>query len=107
MNARQFRFVIFFLCAVLLLIATGCENQSKKAELDKCKATVKTQEQNKEIVREIFAAIDGDINKLGVLLSDDFSLYVSGTLLPYKKEDLIKLRYLPSLSFLILDSASS
>jgi predicted ester cyclase len=92
MNARQFRFVIFFLCAVLLLIATGCENQSKKAELDKCKATVKTQEQNKEIVREIFAAIDGDINKLGVLLSDDFSLYVSGTLQPYKKEDLIKLR---------------
>ena len=71
---------------------SSCQDKQTKDELAKFKAATITQDNNKEIVREIIASIDGDINKLGNLLSDDFSLYVSGTLQPYKKEDLIKAR---------------
>jgi predicted ester cyclase len=90
MKTRLIVLVLLIICSVSML--NSCQAKLTKDELAKFKAATITQDNNKEIVREIIASIDGDINNLGNLLSDDFALYVSGTLQPYKKEDLIKAR---------------
>ena len=80
---------IFF--AALIFISTGCQNQSEKVELDKLKATVTIQDQNKEIVREFFTAIDNqNFDKLTELLSEDFSLNAAGLDKPWNKDDVFK-----------------
>jgi len=93
MKTRQLKFVIAIILTSLLFVAIGCQNQADKAELDKFKATAQIQEQNKEIVREVFNSIDsGDLNKPGNLLSDDFALYSPGSTQPWQKEALYKAR---------------
>ena len=49
-------FIMFFIAIFSIMI--GCQNQSQKAELDKYKATIKTQEENKTIAHDFFAAVD-------------------------------------------------
>jgi len=91
MKTLQLKFISYICFAVLLFLTIGCQNQSEKAELDKFKATVKTQEQNKTIVRDFFAAIDKqDINKLNELLSEDFTLSGAGMDKPWTKDDVFK-----------------
>jgi len=91
MKTLQLRFVSNLLFAALLIVVTGCQNQSEKAELDKFKATVKTQEQNKIIIRALFAAIDKqDFDKLNELLSEDFALSAAGLDKPWTKDDVFK-----------------
>jgi len=93
MKTSQLKFVNAIILTSLLFVAIGCQNQADKVELEKFKATVQIQEQNKEIVREVFNSIDsGDLNKLGNLLSDDFALYPPGSTQPWQKEALYKAR---------------
>ena len=76
MKTSQLQFVNTIFLASFLFVAVGCQSQADKTELDKFRATTRIQEQNKEIVREVFSAIDsGDLDKLGSLLSDDFALF--------------------------------
>jgi predicted ester cyclase len=64
---------------ILFCFAVACQNKAKKAELEKFKAQAKVEEQNKEVVRNFFAAIDkNDFGKLKELSSDDFSLKAPG-----------------------------
>ena len=93
MKTSQFKLVNAIFLASSLFLAIGCQNQAGKAELDKFKATAQIQEQNKEIVREVFNAIDsGDLVKLGNLLSEDFALYPPGSQQPWRKEALYQAR---------------
>ena len=82
-------FAGFFTAVFVIMI--GCQNQSQKAELDKYKATIKMQEQNKTIVREFFASVDmQDFNKLNEILSEDFKLNAYGLEKPWTKDDVFK-----------------
>jgi ketosteroid isomerase-like protein len=74
----------------LILLDTGCRNQTKTAELNKFKTAEEIQNRNKELARQVFDAIDkNDFDKLNVLLSDDFILSAPGSPQPWKKVDLI------------------
>ena len=66
---------------VLLLCFTfGCQNKAEKAELEKARAQKATEEQNKQIARDFFAAIDRqDFSKLKELMADDFALSDPGS----------------------------
>ena len=91
MKTLQFKFVSAFSFVALLFVASGCQNQSEKAELDRFKTTIKTQEQNKTIVRDFFAAIDRqDFDKLNTLISEDFTLTAAGLEKPWTKDDVYK-----------------
>jgi predicted ester cyclase len=82
-------FIMFFI--VIFSIMIGCQNQSQKAELDKYKATIRTQEENKTIARNFFATVDKqDFNKLNEILSDDFKLNAPGLEKPWTKDDVFK-----------------
>jgi predicted ester cyclase len=91
MKTSRNRFISSILFASLLFVSTGCQNQSEKTELNKLKATVKIQDQNKETVRQLFTAIDNqNFDKLNELFSDDFSLSAEGLDKPWKKEDVFQ-----------------
>jgi|WetSurMetagenome_2_1015567.scaffolds.fasta_scaffold111281_1 predicted ester cyclase len=91
MKILQFRFVSAILLVALLLVASGCQSQSEKAELDRFKAIFKAQEQNKTIVRDFFVAVDRqDFDKLNALLSEDFTLTAAGLEKPWTKDDVFK-----------------
>jgi steroid delta-isomerase-like uncharacterized protein len=65
--------------AVLLCFTFACRNKAEKSELEKFRALVRIEEQNKEVVRKVFTAIDiNDFDKLRELASDDFSLNSAG-----------------------------
>lgn len=72
--------LLFVVSLVILLCFTfSCQNKAEKAELEKFRARAKLEEQNKEVVRNFFAAIDkNDFGKLKELSSDDFSLMAPG-----------------------------
>jgi ketosteroid isomerase-like protein len=54
----------------------------------KITGTGEIRDQNKDIVRDFFAAVDNqDFVKLHELLADDFMLYVPGVMHPMTKED--------------------
>jgi steroid delta-isomerase-like uncharacterized protein len=74
----------------LIFLSSGCRNQTEKNELNKYKTTADIQNRNKEIARQVFAAIDkNDFDKLNELLTDDFTLSAPGSPQPWKKDDLI------------------
>jgi len=63
----------------LLCLAFGCQDKAAMAELEEFKAQAALEEQNKEIAKELFAAIDeGNFDKLKELFADEFSLKVPG-----------------------------
>src|SRR4030042_2990206 len=64
---------------LLLCFVFACQDKAAMAELEKFRAKVKVEEQNKKVVRNVFAAIDmNDFDKLRELASDDFSLNSAG-----------------------------
>jgi steroid delta-isomerase-like uncharacterized protein len=70
----------------------GCQNQSDKEVLEKYKAQSKIEKQNKEIAKEVFAAIDkNDFEKLKQLLADDYVLKVPGLTEPITRDQIFEL----------------
>jgi predicted ester cyclase len=77
--------------AILIFLSISCQDQAEKAELNKFKAAAKILDQNKEIVREVFTAIDnGNFDKLRELFADDFTLNAPGVLQPWKQDDIFQ-----------------
>ena len=68
------------LCMVLPLVLilcfiVGCQDKEAMAELEAMKAQTEVEKQNKELVKELFAAIDaGNFDKLKELFADDFCM---------------------------------
>jgi steroid delta-isomerase-like uncharacterized protein len=76
---------------VLLCFTFACQNKAEKAELEKIKAMAKTEAQNKDIVRDFFAAIDkGNLDRVKELIADDFALYAPGLAEPWGADNLIQ-----------------
>jgi predicted ester cyclase len=72
--------LIYIVPLVLLFCFTiACQDKAAMAELEKYKAQAKVEEQNKEVVRNFFAALDkNNFVVLKELLSDDFALQAPG-----------------------------
>jgi steroid delta-isomerase-like uncharacterized protein len=82
---------LLFILPLALCFIISCQESSVKSELEKYKSNESICELNKEIVRELLAAIDkNDFDKLHGLLNDDFSLNVPGLEQPMQKDDLDK-----------------
>jgi predicted ester cyclase len=69
-----------YFCAVplvlLLCFGFACQDKAAMAELEKFKVQAKVEEQNKELARSLFSAIDAnDFDKLRDLMTDDFKLF--------------------------------
>ena len=91
MKTIQLKIATAILMTTLVVIICGCQNQTSKVELDKFKSIAQVQNQNKEIVREFFSAIDGNkFDKLNELFSNDFGLKAPGIETPWKKEDVFQ-----------------
>jgi ketosteroid isomerase-like protein len=85
---KHFNYLSIVLLTLIICLAIGCTD---KSELEKFKANAQTQEQNKEIVRNLFAAVDkNDFDKIKSYLADDFTLEAAGLNQPWKQEDLIE-----------------
>jgi steroid delta-isomerase-like uncharacterized protein len=83
------------LCIVPLVLAfcftIACQDKAAMAELEKYKAQAKVEEQNKEICRNFFAAIDkNDFEKLKELSSADFSFREPGVAEPIGLDAIIQ-----------------
>jgi len=85
------KFLLVIPLVFLLCFTFSCQNKAEKAELEKFKAQAKVEEQNKEVVQNVFAAIDmNDFDKLKELASDDFSLSSAGQPKPLGLDRAIK-----------------
>ena len=83
--------LVISLC-FLLCFNISCQNQEAMAELEEFKAQAEVEEQNKEIAKVIFTAIDaGDFDRLNELFADDFALDVPGLPEPLRKDMLFQL----------------
>lgn len=84
------KFPLSIIAAVILLcFSVSCQNKAEKAELEKVKAQKATEEQNKQVARDFFAAIDRqDFTKLKELLAGDFALSDPGSPAPLNAETL-------------------
>ena len=77
---------------ILLCFTFSCQKQEAKAELEEFRAQAKVEEQNKEIVRDVFSAIDaGDFDRLNELFADDFAVDAPGLPEPLRKDMLFQL----------------
>lgn len=91
MKTMHLKIATAILMTTFFVIICGCQNQTSKVELDKFKSIAQVQNQNKEIVREFFSAIDGNkFDRLNELFSNDFSLKAPGVETPWKKEDVFQ-----------------
>jgi ketosteroid isomerase-like protein len=91
MKTMHLKFIIAISMTTLFVVMIGCQNQTRKVELDKFKSIAQVQNQNKEIVREVFSAIDGNkFDKLNELFSNDFGLKAPGIEIPWKKNDVFQ-----------------
>jgi predicted ester cyclase len=73
------RFLIVIPLTILLGLSSSCQDKTTKAEREKVMIQAQTEARNKEIVRQIFSAIDkSDFERLKELLSDDFTLKAPG-----------------------------
>jgi predicted ester cyclase len=91
MKPSKLKFVSAILLALSIFFNIGCQNQTEKAELDNFKSLTQLQNKNKEIVREVFTAIDNnDFDKLNELFSNDFGLKAPGLDTPWKKDDVFQ-----------------
>ena len=84
------KFPLSIIAVVILLCFTvSCHHKAEKAELEKVKAQKATEEQNKQVARDFFAAIDRqDFTKLKELLADDFALDDPGSPVPLHADNL-------------------
>jgi len=77
--------------AILLGFAFGCQNKAEKAELEKFRAQAKVEEQNKELVRNFFSAIDkSDFAKIQELSAAEFGFRAPGLPGPIAVEGIIQ-----------------
>ena len=77
--------------ALIFCFMVGCQDKEAMAELEAFKAQAEVEEQNKELSKEVFAAIDaGNFDKLKELFADDFSLKVPGYAEPWGTDMLFK-----------------
>jgi steroid delta-isomerase-like uncharacterized protein len=91
MKTMHLKFISAISMTTLFVVMIGCQNQARKVELDKFKSIAQVQNQNKEIVREFFSAIDGNkFDKLNELFSNDFALKAPGIEIPWKKDDVFQ-----------------
>jgi len=75
--------------AILICFTFGCQNKAEKAELEKVRAQKAVEEQNKQVARDFFAAIDRqDFPRLKELLADDFALSDPGSPVPLHADSL-------------------
>lgn len=83
---------IFVISLVLLLcFAFGCQNKAEKAELEKYRAQAKVNEHNKEVARNLIAAIDrNDFAMLRELCSADFAFGAPGLPEPLSIDTIIQ-----------------
>jgi predicted ester cyclase len=77
-----------YLCVVplslLFCFTFACRDKAAKAELEKFQAQAKLEEQNTQVIRDFFAAIDNnDFDKLRKLATDDFSIRAPGLIEPW------------------------
>ena len=76
----------------LLCFTYGCQNDQTMVDLEQMRAQAEIEEQNKEMARNVFAAIDtGNFDRLGELFADDFALEVPGLPEPLRKDALFLL----------------
>ena len=91
MKTMHLKIATAILMTTSVVFICGCQNQASKVELDKFKSIAQVQNQNKEIVREVFSAIDGNkFDKLNELFSNDFGLKAPGIETSWKKEDVFQ-----------------
>ena len=78
--------------ALILCFMVGCQYKDAMAELEEMKAQAEIEEQNKEIAKVIFTAIDaGDFDRLNELFADDFAVDAPGLPEPLRKDMLFQL----------------
>jgi len=83
-------FLVISLC-FLLCFSISCQNQGAMAELEEFKAQAEVEEQNKEIVKVLFTAIDaGDFDRLNELFADDFAVDAPSLPEPLRKDMLFQ-----------------
>ena len=73
------RSLVFLPLVILVAFTLGCQDQQALAELEGMKAQAEVEEQNKEIGRQFFVAIDqNDFDRLSDLLDPGFAVHVPG-----------------------------
>ncbi len=78
--------------ALILCFMVGCQEKEAKAELEEMKAQAEVEEQNKEIAKVLFTAIDaGDFDRLNELFADDFAVDAPSLPEPLRKDMLFQL----------------
>ncbi|MGB6865505.1 MAG: nuclear transport factor 2 family protein, partial [Candidatus Aminicenantaceae bacterium] len=83
-------FMIFPL-ALILCFMVGCQDKEAMVELEAMKAQGEAEEQNKEMVRKFYDALDGqDYEKIDDFMSDDIILHYAGFSEPVKREGIIE-----------------
>ena len=86
---KKYLYVVPLVLVFCFTIA--CQDKAAMAELEKFKTQAAVEQQNKEIVRNFFAAIDkNDFGKLKELSSDDFSLKAPGLAEPWGFDGIIQ-----------------
>ena len=91
MKTMYLKIAAAILITTSFVVICGCQNQASKDELKQFKSIAQVQNQNKEIVREFFSAIDGNkFDRLNELFSNDFALKAPGIETSWKKEDVFQ-----------------
>ena len=86
------KFCMIMPMALILCFTFGCQDKEAMAELEAMKAQAEIEEQNKEIAKVIFTAIDaGDFDRLNELFADDFAVDAPGLPEPLRKDMLFQL----------------
>ena len=68
--------LVVFLLALLLCVTVACQDKAAMTEMEKFRAQAKLGEQNKELARNLFSAIDAnDFDKCRSLMASDFKLF--------------------------------
>jgi len=72
----------------VLYLSFGCQNQTDKKEFESLKTAQETQDQNKEIARDVILSTNNnDFVRLNELLSDSLSFNAPGLEEPWNKTD--------------------
>ena len=84
-------FLVISLC-FLLCFSISCQNQEAMAELEKFKAQAEVEEQNKELIKRMYEAINkGDIEVYAEVLAPEYVWYMpSGNTKPISREGTIE-----------------
>lgn len=69
-----------FSLLILLCFTFGCQKKAEKAEVEKFRALLKLEEQNKEIVKRFFEGLNkGNVEIMDELYAPEYSWYYSST----------------------------